>query len=276
MKKICSVLFVALVSISAFAQKQTFDVVNYTMPKGWDKTAMAQGIQLSAKNDGKGNYASVVILSAAATTATAQENFNASWQTLVKGTVSVSGEPTMQAPAVEKGWDILSGQGNYTDGTNKGSVTLITATGNGKMANVVIMTNTNKYQNQILDFVNSLDLNETATAQNNNTNPASAATNSIALGSKDAYSITVPPTWSLNAAGNNVTLEKNTATGKRIIEFMSMIKSSGSLEKDIEHIFFEVFDGWSLYNSSNDQLFELGNHEKGVTCQGLPYYMLGK
>ncbi len=274
MKKICSVLFVALVSISAFAQKQTFDVVNYTMPKGWDKTAMAQGIQLSAKNDGKGNYASVVILSAAATTATAQENFNASWQTLVKGTVSVSGEPTMQAPAVEKGWDILSGQGNYTDGTNKGSVTLITATGNGKMANVVIMTNTNKYQNQILDFVNSLDLNETATAQNNNTNPASAATNSIALGSKDAYSITVPPTWSLNAAGNNVTLEKNTATGKRIIEFMSMIKSSGSLEKDMEHIFFEVFDGWSLYNSSNDQLFELGNHEKGVTCQGLPYYML--
>ena len=274
MKKIYPILFFALISISAFSQKQTFDVVNYTIPKGWDKTTMEKGIQLSARNDGKGNYASVIILSSVATTAPSQENFNNSWQTLVKGSVAVSGEPTMQQPAIEKGWNIVSGQASYTDGANKGWVTLITATGNGKMTNVVIMTNTDKYQKQILDFIKSLDLNETATAANNNTNPASPTTNTIALGSKDAYSITVPPTWSLNAAGNNVTLEKNTATGKRIIEFMSMIKSSGSLENDMEHIFFEVFDGWSLYNGSNNQLFEKGDHEKGVTCQGLPYYML--
>jgi hypothetical protein len=69
-------------------------------------------------------------------------------------------------------------------------------------------------------------------------------------------------------------LEKNTATGKRIIEFMNMARSSGSLEKDMEHIFFEVFDGWSLYNSPNNLLFEKGDHEKGFTSQGLPYYML--
>ena len=258
---------------SALAQKQAFDVLNYTIPKGWDKTEMSQGIQLSAKNDGKGNYATAVILSSAATTESVQENFNDSWNKLVKGTVAVSGEPTMQEPATEKGWNIVSGQANYTDGANKGWATLITATGNGKMANVVILTNTDKYQNQILDLIKSLDLNETATAQNNNTNPTSS-TSVVTSSSKNIYSITVPPTWSLNAGGNSLTLEKNTATGKRIIEFMSMVKSSGNLEKDMEHIFFEVFDSWSLYNSPNTLLFEKGDHEKGVTCQGLPYYML--
>ena len=258
---------------SALAQKQAFDVLNYTIPKGWDKTEMSQGIQLSAKNDGKGNYATAVILSSAATTESVQENFNDSWNKLVKGTVAVSGEPTMQEPATENGWNIVSGQANYTDGSNKGWATLITATGNGKMANVVILTNTDKYQNQILDLIKSLDLNETATAQNNNTNPTSS-TSVVTSSSKNIYSITVPPTWSLNAGGNSLTLEKNTATGKRIIEFMSMVKSSGNLEKDMEHIFFEVFDGWSLYNSPNTLLFEKGDHEKGVTCQGLPYYML--
>jgi len=93
-------------------------------------------------------------------------------------------------------------------------------------------------------------------------------------GNENMYSITVPPTWSLNEGGNSLTLEKNTTTGKRIIELMNMVRSSGNLEKDMEHIFFEVFDGWSIYNGSNNQLFEKGDHEKGVTCQGLPYYML--
>ncbi|WP_288882188.1 hypothetical protein [Pedobacter panaciterrae] len=263
-----------MVSSTCFAQKQAFDVINYVIPNGWDKMEMANGIQLSTKNDGEGNYATAVILRSAATAASAQENFNNSWEKLVKGTVSVSGEPIMQNPATEKGWNIVSGQTSYTDGASKGWVTLIAATGNGKMANVVIMTNTDKYQNQILDFIKSLDLNETATEKSVNETLASATNDVSGSGSKNMYSITVPPTWSLNAGGNSLTLEKNTATGKRIIELMSMTKSSGSLEKDMEHIFFEVFDGWGLYNSSNNQLFEKGDHEKGVTSQGLPYYML--
>ncbi len=263
-----------MVCYTCFAQKQTFDVINYTLPNGWDKTEMANGIQLSTKNDGKGNYAAVVILHSAVSAAPANENFTNSWEKLVKGTVSVSGEPTMQDPATEKGWSILSGQASYTDGANKGWVTLITATGNGKMANVVMMTNTDKYQNQLLDFIKSLGLNEAATAQNNKTNSVSPTNAPIGSGSKNIYSITVPPTWSLNTGGNSLTLEKNTTTGKRIIELMNMVRSSGNLEKDMEHLFFEVFDGWSLYNGSNNQLFEKGDHEKGVTCQGLPYYML--
>ncbi len=283
MKKIFLFAMNIVLVASALAQKQVFDVLNYTIPNGWDKTEMSNGIQLSAKNDGKENYAIAIILPSTTSTAPSNENFNNSWEKLVKGTVSVSGEPTMQEPATEKGWNIVSGQASYIDGTNKGLVTLITATGNGKMANVVIITNTDKYQNQIVDFIKSLDLNEAATAQNNNTipggntvngNPASPTNYTTGSGSKNIYSITVPPTWSLNAGENSLTLEKNTNAGKRIIEFMSMIKSSGSLEKDMEHIFFEVFDGWSLHNSTNDLLFEKGDHEKGLTCQGLPYYML--
>jgi len=268
MKKILIIAVNIILAASALAQKQVFDVVNYTLPKGWDKTEMPEGIQLSAKNDGKGNYAVAVIFRSAATTASSQENFTTSWEKLVKGTVPVSGEPAMQEPVTEKGWSILSGQASYTDSAGKGSVTLITATGNGKMANVVIMTNADKYQDELLDLIKSLDLNEASTALGS---PVTATTG---RGSKKIYSITVPPTWNLNAGENSLTLEKTTNAGPRIIEFMNMVRSSGNLEKDMEHIFFEVFDGWSLYNSPNDLLFEKGDHEKGFTCQGLPYYML--
>jgi hypothetical protein len=273
MKKIKTLFAFMVITISCFAQKQVFDVLNYAIPKGWDKTEMPNGIQLSAKNDGKGNYATAVILRSAATSAPSQENFNNSWEQLVKGTVSVSEEPTMQDPATEKGWDIVLGQAGYTDGANKGSVTLITATGNGKMTNVVIMTNTDKYQNQILDFIKSLDLNETATAQNSKTNSVSPTNAATGSGNKNLYSITVPPTWSLNAGENSLMLEKNTTTGKRIIEFMSMIKSSGNLENDMSHIFFEVFDGWET-RIPGITVFTEAECEKGMTCQGLNYYMM--
>lgn len=273
-KKVTTLFAFITIVLSGFAQKQAFDVLNYTIPKGWDKTAMEEGIQLSAKNDGKGNYATAIILRSVTSSGSANENFSNSWEKLVKSSVSVSGEPTMQAPAAEKGWDIISGQANYTEGANKGWVTLITATGNGKTTSVVVLTNTDKYQKQVLDFIGSLDLNETATAQNSNAKQVPAKNYTTGAGSKNIYSITVPPTWTLNAGGNNLTLEKNTNVGKRIIEFMSLVKSSGSLEKDMEHIFFEVFDGWNLHNSPNNLLFEKGDQEKGFTSQGLPYYML--
>ena len=280
-------IILLLLTMESFAQKQTFDVVNYIMPKGWDKTEQPNGIQLSTKNDGKADYAAAVIIRAVATSASPNENFNNSWEKLVKGTVNVSVAPSMQAPQIDKGWDIISGQANYTDGSNKGLVILITATGNGKMANVVLMTNAQKYQAQLLEFISSLKLNEAATTANDNNgaiganileadknsreNPTSSINNATNNG---IYSITVPPTWNLKATGNSLILEKNTGTGKKLIEFMPAIKSSGNLEKDMAHIFFEVFDSWNLYNSTNDLLFEKGDHEKGFTCQGLPYYML--
>lgn len=171
--KIFSLFTLALImSCTGYTQKQTFDVVSFTVPKGWNKTVSENGIQLSTKDDGKGNYAAAVIVRSAASTASPAENFNASWISLVKGTVTVSKEPAMQAPQNESGWDVISGQANYTDGANKGLVTLITATGNGKMANVVIMTNTNKYQQEILAFINSLGLTEKSTAQNKTNMPA--------------------------------------------------------------------------------------------------------
>lgn len=59
---------------------------------------------------------------------------------------------------IEKGWACITGQANYTDGNNKGLVTLVTATANGKMINIVLMANTSKYQEELLAFINSADL----------------------------------------------------------------------------------------------------------------------
>lgn len=167
-------------SMKSFAQKQVFDLVSYAAPKGWQKTQNEGGLQLSVSDQKTGTYAIAIITKATSSPATATENFTTDWTRLVKSTVQLNGEPTMQDPSQENGWDIVSGSANYTDGNTNGVATLITATGGGQTVSVVLITNTQQYENELLSFINSLEL--TKVALNKNTSNPKNATGSPVVG----------------------------------------------------------------------------------------------
>ncbi|WP_423737177.1 hypothetical protein [Chitinophaga caseinilytica] len=146
------------------AQQQRFDVISYTMPQGWQQQRSEGGVQLSVSDKQSGAYAVAIILKAKEAAAGANENFKAEWTQLVRGTVQVNEEPGMLDPERVKGWEVVSGTAHYTDGGQKGLATLMTATGGGKMASVVLLTNTDRYQQELLSLLNSLDLEEAAEA----------------------------------------------------------------------------------------------------------------
>lgn len=166
-------------AMNVFAQKQTFDVLSYSIPAKWQKVQNEGGVQLSVSDKKTGGYAIAIITKVTGSVATANENFNTDWTRLVKATVQVDADPTMLAPTKENGWDIVSGNANYTDGGKKGNATLITATGGGKMVSVILMTNTQQYQNELLSFVNSLEL--TRISQNETGNSANTDQNGKSL-----------------------------------------------------------------------------------------------
>lgn len=158
LKKLLVFHSIILMAINSFAQKQSFDVVSYNFPKGWKQQQNEGGVQLSVTDNKTGAYAIALITKATESKAEAAENFNTDWNKLVKTTVQVNGAPVMQEPLMTNGWNIISGTAGYTDGTQKGSVTLLTATGEEKMVSVILMSNTDKYQDELLTFVNSLSL----------------------------------------------------------------------------------------------------------------------
>lgn len=171
------ILFI-MFSLSAISQKRTYDVLSYTLPKGWKEEIKENGIQLYNGDSQTGEYAVAVLLKSSSTQASAKENFNTIWDQLVKGTVTVTGDPVMTDPSNDKGWEIISGYANFTDGKNKGMATLLSATGGGKMTNTVLMTNTQKYQEELLLLLNSIELTEAkanaeATVTQNNRAPSS-------------------------------------------------------------------------------------------------------
>ena len=163
---------IVIMNINLHAQKQSFDVVSYSLPKGWQKQQNEAGVQLSVSDKKTGGYAIAIITKATASDGTANENFTKDWNRLVKSTVQVNAEPTMQDPSTDNGWDIVSGNANYADGSNKGLATLLTATGGGQTVSVVLLTNTQKYQDELLAFLNSLELAKIGQKEKVNTSQA--------------------------------------------------------------------------------------------------------
>lgn len=108
MKANLTIITLLFSTINVLAQKQIFDVVSYTAPKGWQQQQIEGGVQLSVTDNKTGVYAIALITKAAASNAAANENFTTGWNKLIKGSVQVNTEPTMLEPAKENEWDIIS------------------------------------------------------------------------------------------------------------------------------------------------------------------------
>ncbi|MBS1947995.1 MAG: hypothetical protein JST47_09530 [Bacteroidetes bacterium] len=173
MKKLCISILILFFSISVISQKQTFDVVSFTVPKGWQQKQNSGSVQLLATDKKSGGYIMAIITNASASTATAIENFNSKWKAAIADQIQLDGEPTMQPSSNGNGWDIETGSAGYTDNGGKGNVALLSATGGGQTMSVVIMFNTKQYEKELSAFLNSLELAEVK--QNENANSSSAS-----------------------------------------------------------------------------------------------------
>lgn len=162
---------ILITASTSYAQKETYDLISYTIPKGWQKQQVEGGVQLFTTDAKTGGYAIAIVTKGIASTGSAEEDFNSQWKSLLVNTVNSITEPVKIEPVNDKGWQIHSGNGNYVDRGIKGLATLITATGYNQTVATVLMTNTQQYQNDLLTFINSLELVKTTSDTTANNNP---------------------------------------------------------------------------------------------------------
>jgi hypothetical protein len=130
-------------SVSSLAQtSETFDIATFQSPGNWQKQASQNSIQISTEDKANGTYCLITLFKSLPGTDNSRENFDAAWQTVVKGMVNVSTAPQMATPANENGWEIQSGVAPFEHDGSKGIAMLVTASGFAKMVNVMILTNT--------------------------------------------------------------------------------------------------------------------------------------
>ena len=152
------ILILTIASIPAFAQiRETFDIISFTSPKGWQKEVGQNAVQLGIE-DANGNLCLVTMFKAIAASSDAKANFEASWDNIVKGTVTIKGNREDQPTNSKFGWTVNSGIAQYESDGKKGVAILVTATGDKRMVNILALMNSDAYQSQLADLLDSIVL----------------------------------------------------------------------------------------------------------------------
>lgn len=168
MKKIVLLITVFVLTSSTFAQKsETFDIISFQTPKGWQKEVKQSAVQIGVE-DSDGGICLITMFKSLPGSNSSKANFEAAWESIVKEAVTVKTVPQMNVPANESGWTVESGLAQYESDGKKGLVMLITATGNSKMVNILALTNTDAYLKDITDFLESINLPKITPQQTQN------------------------------------------------------------------------------------------------------------
>jgi hypothetical protein len=155
------ILGVLVCSANLFAQEpETFDLARFQAPKGWNKQTVDNSIRFSIAD--KDAYCLVTLFRSLPGLGSPKENFDASWDTIVKEVVTVSAAPQMFPSDTRGEWLLVGGFAPFEKSGEKGVAVLYTASGYGKMVNALVLTNTQAYEAAITAFLESVSLNKPA------------------------------------------------------------------------------------------------------------------
>ena len=184
MKKIIFFFIYCISPVILLAQSLTFDLTTCTPPKGWVKQTTQNAIQFTKNDDAKGTYCLITLYKAIPGTLNSKENFDLAWTSLVKQMVTVSAAPDMQPISTENGWEVQSGFAPFESEGTKGVALLLTGSSAQKMVNIIILTNTDVYQQTMSDFLESISLKKQTEVPTGKTNPV---TNPVTVAKSDGF-----------------------------------------------------------------------------------------
>ncbi|HKP69254.1 MAG TPA: hypothetical protein VJV05_08220 [Pyrinomonadaceae bacterium] len=154
-------IVLSMFSANAFAQ-EAFDIATFQAPKGWAKQAAADAVQMSTEDKATGAFCLISVFKSVPGLATSKDNFDAAWQTIVKDALSPSSPPEMQPSVSKDGWEVLSGFAQFEKDGAKGAAVLVTASGHGRMVNILVITNSGTFEKTIATFLESVSLKKPA------------------------------------------------------------------------------------------------------------------
>ena len=156
MKKSINLGILLLMSMYLAAQKDTFDITTYTAPRDWQQQKGEGAILFAKQEPGQADFCMISLYKAVPGRKDGKENFDSAWKILVKDLLHVAAPPDMQPVALENGWEIQSGFAPFeSEGTN-GYAMLVTSSDPERMVNIVVLFNSDRYQQDVSTFLESV------------------------------------------------------------------------------------------------------------------------
>ncbi len=203
MKKVLVIILLFIATSSFAQQKETFDLATYTVPRDWEKiNSNAEGVTgYAITNNISGTYCQIAIYKSMGTMGNAQLDFDTEWNDLVVNPYKVTAEPEAGPAAAEDGWEAKSGVAPFDFSGGKSIAMLVTMSGYATRMSILILTNSEDYQTEIKNFLESVDLKKPkmiATNGTGNSQPVVSTNNSESILGAWVTSASDQSSWRVN------------------------------------------------------------------------------
>ncbi len=168
MKSLLFFLVMFLVPATALAEKTSFDLVRFSPPAPWKKTAWKKvahekaslGYTMTDKQ--AGTYCQIFVLRSIESKGDILADFNSDWKGVVEKSYAVTAAPQMTDTLSEDGWDVKAGVASFAFDKGTSIAMLTTISGHGRAVSIVAVTNSEVYVPAIQALLGSVEANKAA------------------------------------------------------------------------------------------------------------------
>jgi hypothetical protein len=241
------------ISINAFSQTETFDIITYTPPKDWKKEAKPGTLNYTNLNTAAGTFCVITMYESSASTGDAQKDFSNKWKELVVTPFTADANPKTETQSTPEGWKLVTGGAAVKMDGIDCFVILNVVSGFGKTISVRSSMNDQSYTTQIDALFESMELDKTAASTADNSNTVAVQTNE-ASGKYGAMLYTKPDGWSEQLFSNGVLFKplELPANEYLAIQLMLPLNATGTLEQAIAQSWEDatvMYKGSAMYQA---------------------------
>ena len=150
--------FTFIISMPAWSQQQSYDMLHFTPPKGWKKTAATNSLSFDTVNNTKKSWARIAVWKSTTSKGNLQADFESDWQDFAVKKYSVSSSPLAIDTLTVDGWKVKSGMGKFVFNKDTATLAMTTFSDGQRYTSVMMMTNGKGYGDAIERFLSSVKL----------------------------------------------------------------------------------------------------------------------
>ena len=145
-------------SATLFAQKETFDIVSYAVPKAWKKTTTDNSISYSITNAKTKTWCQISIVKSTISKGSIDQDFESEWQEMVVKNYNPTEPPQLNEVQEANGWKTKSGAAKFKFSNADAIAMLTTMSGFERCVSITAATNSQNYIKDIEALLASVDL----------------------------------------------------------------------------------------------------------------------
>ena len=144
-----------------FGQTETLDIIQYTPPKGWTKTAKEGIVVYTDTNQTTNAFCLLTINPTISSASTPQQDFVNAWSSFVVKPFKAPANPPTNTGTDRDGWQVTSGAAKIEMNGGNSYAVLSVISGFGKTTSVLAIYNDQSYAMQLDAFMQSITLDKT-------------------------------------------------------------------------------------------------------------------